>query len=521
MKTFIYILLGLLLCQFSYAQTDGQLDQSFGSSGFSYVNSKPSTAEYMMDVISLANDKILVGGYINQNSWDIHITRLNKNGIVDLGFGNNGFITTDLDDGSSDQVKKLLELPNGKIIVVGHSYKNQVQNAFIMRLNADGSLDKSFGEGSKGYTYFNAGMNTSCSAEDVEFYNGSFFVVATTRNSEGSSDFSLFKFTQGGVLDQSFAKKGSNLVDFGGAENVQNFAISSKGEFLLGGVSHKDGIQYGALLKLNSYGLVTSSFGNKGQFTYDDGSKLNTIIDVAFDKKNRMIAVGSEGKNPDKNGKIFRFLNDGTPDSSFASDGVIGSDIGVTNGVFLNAVIVEEDNSILALGYLSGPNYKDVYVLKLDEQGRPHDKFGKKGSVNHEVSLKPSYLFFKAAAMQSDGNLVLAGTTTIDGYDAFNMTVARIHNTEGTGGTNTVSETIENDIVTVFPNPSRESVSFKLPNSENAELKIFDQVGKQLLSMRFNEMTTLSTSEFRNPGVYFYTVRSQGVLTSGRFVVLK
>ncbi|MBO6518047.1 MAG: T9SS type A sorting domain-containing protein [Bacteroidia bacterium] len=465
-----------------FGQNPGDLDESFGSSGFVYLNNETDTAEYLMDVICLRNDKIIMAGYINHlNSFDLLFTKLNKNGSVDHTFGDNGYTTIDLNSGSSDKVERLIELPDGKLLVVGSSYSNSVTDGFILRLNPDGSIDKSFGVGSKGYTLFNAGAQTSCRAKDLELFNGSVYVAASTYSDDNGTDFSVFKFTQAGALDQSFASKGSTLLPLLGNDDLLSMDMDKSGRFLLGGVSVADGIQYGAVAKLNQFGLPTSTFGGKGYFTYDKGSGLNTIIDVQFDNEERMVAAGSEGKNPDKNGMIFRFLSDGTPDSTFSNDGVQTSDIGLTNGVFINRVMVEKNNSVIALGYLKGPSYKDVYALKLKENGSPDFNFGSKGDINHPVSLNPSYLFFKAAAKQSDGNIVLAGTTTIKDMDAFNMSVVRLHNTEDSVATSGTTELRSGTALSVYPNPMHSAFSIELASGAIERVELTDMVGNHMV----------------------------------------
>jgi uncharacterized delta-60 repeat protein len=477
-RTITLFTLCTMLTISSLAQSLGDLDSDFGSSGFGITNYEIDSAEYLMDILSLKNDKILNGGYILQSgSFDLLVSRMNKNGSIDLNFGDKGYWSYDI-NGSSDKVHAMLELFDGKIILVGSTYKPSSTNGFIMRLNADGSLDKSFGAGSKGYTLFNAGKNSYCSPVDIELYKGSFYVAATTYSVDDGSDFGLFKISQSGIVVPSFSKNGSTLINIKGSETASSLDVGDDGTFIIGGTSYKNGIQYGAIVKLNQFGLKTTAFDGAGYFVYNEGSDLNTINDVSYDSKGRIVAIGSEGKNPDKNGMVFRFTSAGFPDNTFATKGKISSDIGSTNGVFLNTLFIDDNDHIICVGYLSGPSYKDVYVLKLTDEGRAHPKFGTKGDVNYKLPLNPSYIFFKSAAMQSDGSLIIGGTTTISGFDAFNITVSRIfHWKDQTASV--LGDKYENQ-VTLYPNPAHNHFKVNAEGSVVQNATLLDLQGRQV-----------------------------------------
>ncbi|MFY0643499.1 MAG: T9SS type A sorting domain-containing protein [Bacteroidia bacterium] len=459
------------------AQDLGDLDQNFGSDGFVYTNYETDSAEYLSDVLVLKSSKILLGGHILQKGGDdLLVSRLNKNGAIDLNFGVKGYWTYDINDKSGDRITAMLELADKKIIVVGSTAKNGKTFGFIMRLNANGSLDMSYGEGSKGYTLFNAGSHKSCRPADVEIYQNSIYIAATVWTDDNNYDMGIFKFSASGALVNSFASSGSNVVHLKGSEEVSSLDIGSDGSFIIGGTSTKSGDQYGAILKLNQFGLKTSAFDGAGYLVYNHGGDVNTIMDVAYDSKGRIVAIGSEGTNPDINGIIFRFDKNGLPDDEFGTNGKIQSDIGSANGVYLNSLNVDENDHILCSGYLFGQSYRDIYVLKLTDQGKAHPDFGTKGDVNYPLDLTPNYLHFKATSMQSNGSIILAGTTTISGYDAFNITVGRIHHWQDAATANTLSLNI--NTFQVWPNPAKDIVHIQTNGKVLKSIQLVDLQGR-------------------------------------------
>ncbi len=501
------------------AQELGDIDNSFGSDGFAYTNFEDDSAEYLNDVIVDQNNKIVFCGTIIQSGGnDILVARLNSNGSTDLNFGDGGYWTYDIQDGSADQAHAMLELSDEKLILVGSSLKNGVTKGFIMRLNKDGSLDQSFGEGSKGYTFFNAGNDKSCRPRDIELFQNSFYIAASVSTDDEGTNFGLFKFSASGALVTSFASSGSNLIDIKGSDQVTSLDVGDDGSFIIGGVSYANNIQYGAIVKLNQFGLKTSTFDGAGYFVYNEGSGLNTIMDVKYDNQGRIVAIGSEGQNPDRNGMIFRFSAQGVPDETFGTDGVMGSDIGTMNGVYLNSLFVDKDDQIICTGSLSGQSYDDVYVLKLTEKGTAHPDFGTKGDVNYELGLTPTYIHFKSAAMQADGNLVIAGTTALPNHDAYNVTVARVMHWEDeeTAGFKQMTA----NQMTVYPNPATTELNINFEEQIPSTVELWDVYGRKVCEWNLEgSAQKLSIPSDVSSGTYFLKTILDNALYSARVYI--
>lgn len=98
---------------------DGQIDTSFGNSGMELISvgTDASAQEMMID----SQGRIVLMGYANTGSSnDFAVVRLNANGSIDTTFGNNGIFTLDIDSGSNDQGQSLV-FDNGEIVIGGTS----------------------------------------------------------------------------------------------------------------------------------------------------------------------------------------------------------------------------------------------------------------------------------------------------------------------------------------------------------------------------------------------------------------
>jgi uncharacterized delta-60 repeat protein len=110
-------------------------------------------------------------------------------------------------------------LTNGKIIVAGTTNGYTNADLFLMRYNADGTLDTTFG--STGIVITNDMMNGIEIAYGLAVQaDGKILVSATFQPSTGNfltRDFALFRYEEDGAVDTTFGGNGYGMVttDFG------------------------------------------------------------------------------------------------------------------------------------------------------------------------------------------------------------------------------------------------------------------------------------------------------------------
>ena len=78
---------------------------------------------------------------------DLLLARFSSDGHLDASFGSGGLLTTTVESNSG--AFALLQQPDGKLVVAGRSdpapANNQRGTAFLVRYDADGRVDGSFG----------------------------------------------------------------------------------------------------------------------------------------------------------------------------------------------------------------------------------------------------------------------------------------------------------------------------------------------------------------------------------------
>ncbi len=119
------------------------LDNSFGKYGIFKTPIQDKTI-YPKDAAIQADGKIVVAMLLSDKNHlqTSSIIRLNANGTLDKEFGQNGIAILNISP--RNQVQHITTLPNGKIIITGLDINPRGIATTLTRLNTDGSIDKYF-----------------------------------------------------------------------------------------------------------------------------------------------------------------------------------------------------------------------------------------------------------------------------------------------------------------------------------------------------------------------------------------
>ena len=218
---------------------DGTLDTSFGG-GSGTVLTAIGTSGYGAEILIQADGKILLGGAsaTEAASFDFTIVRYNADGSLDTTFNNTGYVRQGFTNLSPDHVANMTLQPDGKIVMVGHTTfpfgQFQHSDLAVMRFNSDGSLDSTFNGGGK-FT-FNQ-QNFSESANSVIVQPDGKILVGGTRFNGVLLTFLIIRLNANGTIDTSFGSEG--IIDAspfpGSNDGVRSLALQSDGKILASG----------------------------------------------------------------------------------------------------------------------------------------------------------------------------------------------------------------------------------------------------------------------------------------------
>jgi len=188
----------------------GTLDSSFASNG---IVTTPAGRGAKATAIALQPDGkiIIAGAALNGGQHTMVVARYAPNGSLDPTFGQGGKAVTELGPGSPDDDAYLPDRsrvgvalqPDGKIVAAGMSISTLPpageRGCAVIRYNADGSLDSTFGDGGIVAKRSVDGSPRPCHAIAVQ-PDGK--IVAAARN------YTLFRLGADGSRDLSFGAGG-------------------------------------------------------------------------------------------------------------------------------------------------------------------------------------------------------------------------------------------------------------------------------------------------------------------------
>jgi uncharacterized delta-60 repeat protein len=335
---------------------DGTLDSTFGSGGIVAIHVS-SGNDSINQIILTPDQKILAVGWSHVGTGqEIALARFNSNGTLDNTFGSGGVVLTHVSGKTNDAGDSVILDPSGRIIVGGSSYQGTSGRYtfanVLLRLNANGTLDKTFG--SQGKVVGTYGSHTYDAWGTLEILpSGSTYQIAALGVDNGNNV--VAHFNANGSRVSGFGSNGEVVLVNGGGSAFQSDG-KIVGAYETGSVAN-DAI---VVLRYNADGTPDSTFGTAGEVvtyasSFFGGSQaLATADAVAIDPQGRIVVSGRAGIYDDwEDSMLLRFNANGTIDATFGQNGVelvMNSPIGDRSEY--TALTFQPDGNIIAAGYV-------------------------------------------------------------------------------------------------------------------------------------------------------------------------
>ncbi len=390
----------------------GDLDNTFGSDGI-VTTDIGSVNDEAYSVAIQSDGKIVVAGKSGPTyaQADFTVVRYDTNGSLDSTFDGDGKVITDI-GGSIDQAYGVAIQSDGKIVVAGHSYTSSgYYNFAVVRYDTNGSLDSTFGGDGKVTTSINYGDH----AYSVAIQSNGKIVVAGY-SQLGNQDFAVVRYDTNGSLDGTFSGDGKVTTPVGTSNDIAySVAIQSDGKIVVAGKSESSGANDDfAVVRYDTDGNLDDTFDGNGKVTTDTGSNKDSAMSVAIQSDGKIIAVGIGSDSSNEDFAVVRYDTDGSPDSTFGSEGIVITDIdgGLDRAL---GVFIQNNRKIVVAGTGVHSSKYAFAVVRYDIDGSLDSTFGSEGKVTTHVGSVNDYAY--SVAIQSDGKIVVAGRSYDSGHD--------------------------------------------------------------------------------------------------------
>ena len=411
---------GLAVTTTTAYATDGILDTTFGTGG-KVTSSVTGSSVDVGNAMAIASDgSIFVAGSTG-TSLDFVIAKYTSSGQLDTSFGTTGFSVVDI--GSAyDSASSITVLPSNSILIGGTTGSGSSENFALIKLLSNGTLDTSFGTSGKVTTNF-TGNNRDSSQGMAISRNGEIYLSGLV-STAGAIDFGVAKYTALGALDQTFSGDGLLTIDVPNSNGVSDtddahaIALHPDGSIILGG--YYDGTPVvSTLVKISASGVLDSTFDQDGKVSTDFFSGYSEQINAIAVSLSGDIYVAGDGYNPDGSNTNFfvgKYTSTGALDLTFSSDGKAYADFFGGTDV-ATSVAVLADGTVLAGGTITATDTRnDFGLVKFTAAGLVDTSFGTNGKVTTSFSIGHDV----ATAM----GITLSGSIILGGYSGYSAGIS-------------------------------------------------------------------------------------------------
>lgn len=398
-------------------KSDGSIDSSFNNDGKIQLPYFESNS-YATDVVITPDGKIVVAGLDNLPAYqtsDYHfaVLKLNKDGSPDSSFNSSGkVVLSQVDVITGGSGTKVAVQKDGKIVVVTSGYS-------VVRINKNGTIDSSFGKnGMVQVLDFTASSfpYQRCAGIAIQ-EDGKIIIAGNIVNPVqfGKLDYYVVRLNTDGSYDKSFSSDGKRSIGIDGAYTnaVSSIAISENNTVLVGGISYKKPTsEYEgrfSSIKLKTDGSLDSSFGKDGTFLYPDilgigggGFVLDHLGRILMHGRTQWDSLGNIHYY------FIRLKSNAEFDSTFGINGVQEHVMHLSK--YLMYILPQANGKILIGGFY---NSYDCYFQQLLENGDFDSSFAQNGDyVIPTTNYRESYTL--SIVNDSNGKIVLATNSQFD-----------------------------------------------------------------------------------------------------------
>lgn len=373
----------------------GSLDPGFGDGGAlrltSLAGAPPSWPRAGVVAMTRRPDgSIVAAGGAPPSGTVAFLAAFSPGGALLPGFGDGGIVRVRLPMPATQLVAGLARLANGKLLAAGTTDIGVDYAPVLIRYAADGSLDRSFGDGA-GYV----------TVDSSNFARG--FAV----NASGQVLIGVYAYPHSRLLLR--AADGGPVSSFGSDGAIQlpsRVRIEALdfdedgGAVVVGSHDVAGDAEPGVVLRFHPNGKPDSEFGHNGRVVLRPGG--------GEEMKARALGAGTGGRIlvggiVGRRFAMTRLLPDGRPDPRFGSGGWSLSSAG---GVAKSLTLSRVGSRIYLAGVARNGDRLRVVLLRFGEDGRLDPTFDRHGRriVSISKSAQP-----KAIAPSRSGVLVVLG----------------------------------------------------------------------------------------------------------------
>jgi uncharacterized delta-60 repeat protein len=338
-------------------QPNGILDPTFGTGGV--VTTNVGTIAEVESVVVQPDGKIVAAGYIDNGGGNLAmaLVRYDAFGGLDPTFGSGGIVVSTLGPGTGI-VRHLLRQPDGKLVAIGEVRVGSAQSFGAARFESDGSVDTGFGTGGEVVT--DASPFFDFADDAVLQPDGRIVAAGTVFFRPG-----LVRWNADGTLDTSFGSGGvatlSSVSGYG-----TGVVIQPDGKLVVGGEELQPSGKYDvALGRFDASGTLDPTYGTGGVVRTALGPDDDFNLALALQPDGKVVAIGQTTTGFSTSSfAVIRYETDGTLDAGFGTGGIATTPFGFFVFASPFDVVLQPDHRIVLVGSRTNFGPRDFLLTR-------------------------------------------------------------------------------------------------------------------------------------------------------------
>jgi uncharacterized delta-60 repeat protein len=405
----------------------GDLDRDFGADGLALASSA-GTYSGAQAVATDEDGRVVAVGFAQHAASveaDVMVVRFSADGALDRSFAGDGVALTDV-DGESDEANAVALAPDDKIVVTGRSGRDLL----VARYRSDGTPDETF---AGGVVVIDSGGDEVGYGVAVGA-DGTVTVVGQVRTTDATTCCTnqalVVRLEADGQRDRTFGRGGVATFDLEpgaaerGGDRLSAVALERNGALVAAGGTGSDV----ALARLTPVGVLDRAFGTGGIVTTDLDGRSDDAAGLVELANGQLVVAGTSCDEPtgpaaaeadeDCDVALARYSRAGSLDRAFGRRGFVLADLGSTDGEQAVGVARQRDGHLVVAARTYGSGGLDLAAARFNANGQRDRSFGDDGVALADVAGATDET--GGVALQPDGSIVVAGTAGLgSGGSAF------------------------------------------------------------------------------------------------------
>jgi uncharacterized delta-60 repeat protein len=398
----------------------GTLDLTFNNKGWNDLFALGINSVILSIVLDKNTDKYIFTGYTTDNDGlkKLLIGRYTNSGFIDTTFNGTGYITQTFYTDQKSEGRSIVVDRDGKYVVCGNTNDSDgLEKLLIVRYTNSGLLDNTFN--STGYVIGSFGLYTVSQGYSIVVDNdGKYVITGTVNLVEDLEQILIAKYTDSGLLDTTFNNTGYIIESFESFESDTlkgySIVVDNDGKYIVSGHGGSNVREYIIIARYNNNGSLDKTFNGTGYNSYLVDGVVITMQGIIDNNKYVICIGGLELSQFSSKFTIVRYDNSGILDKTFNGNGAVTQSFFTDIPAYSNSILVDNDGKYVVAGSTyTEPEIAKLVIARYNSSGSLDTSFN--NGSNYVIQTFPNTnISIGNSIILDNGNYVIGGVIVLD-----------------------------------------------------------------------------------------------------------